>query len=124
MSGELQLERLYDDHAQALFAFLLNFTRNEQDTRDLLQDIFVKLACQPGRLDAARDERAFLIRMAHNTAVDLMRRRGLREKTREQFEAEPPAPLTADGETDEGEFRAALHVALGQLPRTSGPWCT
>lgn len=110
------MERLYDDHAQALFTFLLNFTRNEHDTRDLLQDIFVKLACHPGRLDPARDERAFLIRMAHNAAVDLMRRRGLRERTREQFEAEPIAPLTADGGTDAREFRAALDVALGHLP--------
>ena len=36
------LERLYDEHASALFAFLLNFTRHEADTRDLLQEVFVK----------------------------------------------------------------------------------
>ena len=33
----LDFERLYDEHAQAVFAFLLNFTRHEADTRDLLQ---------------------------------------------------------------------------------------
>mgnify|MGYP000906891987 CR=1 FL=1 len=32
-----KLERLYDVHAQALFAFLRNLTRDEADTRDLLQ---------------------------------------------------------------------------------------
>ena len=41
------LERLYDEHASALFAFLLNFTRDENDTRDVLQEIFIKLARQP-----------------------------------------------------------------------------
>jgi RNA polymerase sigma-70 factor (ECF subfamily) len=44
MPASFDLARLYDDHAQALFAFLLNFTRSEADTRDLLQELFVKLA--------------------------------------------------------------------------------
>ncbi len=57
-----QLARLYDDHAQPLFAFLLHFPRNEDDTREVLQEIFVKLARQPDLLHAARDERPFLIR--------------------------------------------------------------
>ena len=35
----LDIERLYDEHAQAVFAFLLNFTRHEADTRDLLQEV-------------------------------------------------------------------------------------
>ena len=78
----LDLERLYDEHAEALYAFLLNLTRDEADTRDLLQDIFVKLARAPDLLASARDERAFLIRLAHNAAIDLIRRRGTRAKTR------------------------------------------
>ncbi|HET7625805.1 MAG TPA: hypothetical protein VFM25_11130 [Verrucomicrobiae bacterium] len=32
MRDDPELERLYDEHAQALFAFLLNFTRDENDT--------------------------------------------------------------------------------------------
>src|SRR4051812_20343207 len=41
------LARLYDEHAQALFGFLISFTRNEADTHDLLQQVFVKLAEEP-----------------------------------------------------------------------------
>ena len=63
------LARLYDDHAKALFAFLLNFTRDENDTHDVLQEVFAKLARRPDLLHAARDERAFLIRLAHNAAL-------------------------------------------------------
>ena len=36
MPDESELQRLYDEHAQALFAFLLQFTRHEADTRDVL----------------------------------------------------------------------------------------
>ena len=48
------LRRLYDEHAQALYAFLLNLTRDEADTRDLLQDVFVKLARNPELLTGVR----------------------------------------------------------------------
>ncbi len=110
------IERLYDRHAQALFAFLLNFTRNGDDTRDLLQEIFVKLARQPDLLRAARDERAFLIRLAHNAAIDLMRRRGTRDKTREQFAAETLSLFAPTDDPDGHAFRTALADALAELP--------
>ena len=117
MPAECNLERLYDDHAQALFAFLLNLTRDEHDTRDVLQEVFAKLARQPGLLDGVRNERAFLIRLAHNAAIDLMRRRGTREKHHEQFGAEAVTPFAPTADPDEQTFRAALAEALGELPR-------
>ena len=46
---------------------------SQGDTRDLLQELFVKLARRPQLLDKVRDERAFLLRLAHNLAIDLMR---------------------------------------------------
>ena len=110
------LERLYDEHASALFAFLLNLTRDQEDTHDLLQDVFIKLARQPGLLDAARDERAFLLRLAHNAAIDLMRRRGTRERQHEQFGAEQVNGFAPASDPDEAAFRAELSAALGELP--------
>ena len=110
------IERLYDDHAQALFAYLLNLTRNQDDTRDLLQELFVKLARQPDSLKGVRDERAFLIRLSHNAAIDLMRRKNTRDKTREQIAAEFESPFAAAADPDEQAFRHALAEALADLP--------
>src|SRR5258708_12975814 len=93
MPSSLELARLYDDHAQALFGFLLNLTRNEADTRDVLQEVFVKLARQPERLNGVRDERAFLLRLAHNAAIDRLRRCATRERNYEQLAAQPPSPF-------------------------------
>jgi RNA polymerase sigma-70 factor, ECF subfamily len=112
----MEIERLYDGHAQPLFAFLLNFTRDEADTRDVLQEIFVKLAREPKLLDGVREERAFLIRLAHNAAIDLMRRRGTREKTNENFAAETISVFAPANNHDEKLFREELAVALGELP--------
>ena len=116
MRAELELAGLYDNHAQALYAFLLNLTRDEEDTRDVLQEVFVKLARQPRLLDGVRDERAFLIRLAQNAAIDVMRRRGTREKHHEQFGAETVAPFAPADDPDQQSFRAALAEALVELP--------
>jgi RNA polymerase sigma-70 factor, ECF subfamily len=116
MPAPIDFERLYDDHAQALFSFLLQFTRNEADTRDLLQELFVRLSQRPELFEEVREERAFLLRLARNQAIDLLRRRGTREKTREQLAAGTAALFAPAAEPDEQAFREALSNALGELP--------
>ena len=110
------LRRLYDEHAQSLYAFLLNLTRNEADTHDVLQEIFAKLAREMDLLAKVRDERAFLIRLAHNAAIDLIRRRGTRERVKENFAAEKISPFAPTNDPDEKCFRAELAEALDELP--------
>ena len=116
MPAPLDLERLYDAHAQALFVFLLNLTRMEADARDLLQGLFIKLARKPGLMENVRDERAFLLRLAHNAAIDLMRRRGARDRQCEELAAETVLAFAATADPDEQAFRKALTEALGELP--------
>jgi len=116
MAEPIDLERLYDTHAQALFAFFLTFTRNEADTRDLLQELFIKLAQCTDLLEGIRNERAFLLRLAHNLAVDLFRRRSTRQRHYEQLASEPIALFAPAAEPDERAFREALSAALGELP--------
>ena len=110
------LERIYDAHAPALFAFLLNLTRQEATTRDLLQEVFLKLARQPELLSVARDERAFLLRLAHNAAIDSFRRQSSREHHHDVFGAERIELFAHAADPDEAEFRQQLSVALGDLP--------
>ena len=116
MPSSFDLACLYDQHAQALFAFLLNFTRNETDTRDLLQELFIKLAKQPGLLADVREQRPFLIRLAHNLAIDQIRRRGTRGRNYEQLAAESLGLFARSPEPDELSFRNALERALAELP--------
>ncbi len=116
MFSELDLERVYNKHAQSLFAYLLNFTRSEMDTRDTLQEVFVKLARRPELLGEAREERGFLIRLAHNTAIDLMRRRGTRGKNDSRYGMEMAESFAPAANPDEAAFRQQLQSALGELP--------
>jgi len=112
----IRLERIYADHAQALFSFLMNFTRNEADTRDVLQEVFCKLAERPRLLDGARNERVFLVRLSHNLAVDQMRRRAAREKNHAEFAKERFQVFALSPPADAACFEKALSDALQELP--------
>ena len=112
----LDLDQLYDEHARALFHFLMSVTRDESDTRDLLQEVFVRLARQPESLSEVRDVRAFLHRLAHNAAVDLIRRREARKRTCEGLAKELVELFARSSDPDEQSFRELLTAALGKLP--------
>jgi RNA polymerase sigma-70 factor (ECF subfamily) len=116
MASAPNIERLYDDHAPALFAFLLNLLRNEADTQDVMQELFIKLARRPALLKDVRDERGFVLRLGHNLAIDLMRRRGTRERNYDQLAREPMTLFAKSADPDEQTFREKLAEALGELP--------
>ena len=105
MRRRTEIERLYDEHTPSLFAFLLNFTRDENDTRDLLQELFEKIAREPALLRNVENERAYLIR-----------RRGTRERTKENFAVEKISLFAPADDPDVNIFRQELAEALGELP--------
>ena len=110
------LERLYDDHADALTGFLMDLTRDPADARDALQEVFTKLATRPDLLDGVREERSFLLRLAHNLAIDLIRRRAARSRAHDALAEESLEIFAATSDPDEAAFRDELGKALGKLP--------
>jgi len=116
MPPKRELERLYDEHATALFAFLLNLTRDDADSRDCLQEVFVKLARKLSLLHDVCSERAFLIRLAHNLAIDHIRRRDTRDRHHHALADQSASLFAATSDPDEADFRKELARALGELP--------
>jgi RNA polymerase sigma-70 factor (ECF subfamily) len=116
MSSSANIEQLYDEHAQALFAFVLNLLRHEADTRDVLQELFVKLSRNPRLLEDVKDSRGFLLRLAHNLAIDLVRRRAARDRNYEQLASDNVNPFAASDSPDEKVFAVSVAEALGELP--------
>lgn len=112
MTGDRpSLGELYDAHASVLFGFVLNLTRNEGETEDVLQDVFCTLAERPQVLDGVRDPRAFLVCLAHRRVIDRMRRAKVRHPEGEALELFAPGR-----DPDEAAFRAVLADALEMLP--------
>ncbi|MFO1461221.1 MAG: sigma-70 family RNA polymerase sigma factor [Verrucomicrobiota bacterium] len=109
------LERLYDDHASALFAFAVNLTRSEADARDALQEVFLKLARRGALPSGLREERGYLLRMVHHAVVDTLRRREVRSRAEDEVRADLPV-FAASSNPDDQAFRTQLSAALGELP--------
>src|SRR5262245_13483871 len=109
------LGKIYDDHAPALFRFLLNLTRSEAEAADILQNVFVKLACRPAVLDEVRDLRPWLLRMSHRQAIDEARRRIAHENAVEK--AAETVEIFAPADDPDGDaFRAEVAQAMAELP--------
>ncbi len=70
----------------------------------------------PGLLQGVREERGFLLRMAHNAAIDLIRRHDARERNYAQLAREQIWLFAKSPDPDEQLFREKLAAALGELP--------
>ncbi len=107
------LERIHEEHAVAMFRHGMALLRDETAVRDVLQDVFLKLAEGRGNSGEAENERAYLLRMVHHAAIDRMRR----AKVRQDHAGRAPDDLFERGpDPDREAFRVQLEKALGRLP--------
>lgn len=116
MPPRAALETLYDEHAQAVFAYALNLTRNEADAHDLLQEVFLKLAQQAESLEPLRHPRSYLLRLAHNLLVDQFRRQSTRQHAADALASDEARLFAPTPDPDEAVFRQTLALALAELP--------
>lgn len=67
---------LYDDHSPAIFGLALRITKDRALAEDVTQETFVCIWTYAARFDAARGSvRTWIMAIAHNRAVDAVRRR-------------------------------------------------
>src|SRR5262249_19244288 len=78
------LGALYDRHAQIVFALLLRILRDRTTAEDLLQEVFLRAWQQADLFDETRGTmRCWLYSMAHNLALNELRRRRRRPQMHE-----------------------------------------
>ena len=109
------LEDLYDAHAAGLFHYFSSFVKCEADAKDLLQDLFSKLAAQPLPQGVA-SEKAFLYRTAHNQAIDWLRRHGVRQQAEQASAAASLRLFETEADPDAAAFANRVETALNELP--------
>ncbi len=70
-----QFDILVDAHAAEIYRYLWRMLQNEQDAEDCLQEAFLKAYLAYDRLDGSANYRAWLYRIAGNTARTRLRGR-------------------------------------------------
>jgi RNA polymerase sigma-70 factor (ECF subfamily) len=112
--NDRNLARIYDAHAPGLFHYFVSFTKTDTDARDLLQELFIKLARGPEQ--TMRSEKAFLYRLAHNLAIDWLRRRATRQDSVERLSEETGIGLQHAPDPDAELLAQCFAEAMKTLP--------
>jgi RNA polymerase sigma-70 factor, ECF subfamily len=106
------LDELYQRHARPVYSLVLHIVRDPSTAEDVTQEVFLKLWRQS---ESYRPERgalsSWLLSVAHNRAIDVVRRRRLREEYRLP-ETQDVGDLVADGVLDPGEAAGIADMAV------------
>src|SRR5579862_1441582 len=73
-STEEGLEVLYRRYSRALHRFLTRYRFPQDDVADIVQETYCRVL-HSGELERIRHPRAFLMRVAHNVAINVTKRR-------------------------------------------------
>lgn len=116
------LDQVYQRYARPVYSLALRILREPSAAEDLTQDVFLKLWRQPETYDPDRGAlSAWLLSVAHNRAVDLIRRRRVRDEE-PLSESYGAAEVQRDGVVDPSELvglqetATAVRRALAQIP--------
>lgn len=106
-------ERLYSEHAEPLFSFLVYRTGDRALAEDLVADTFVRVIQAGTRFDRRRaSEKTWLYAIALNRLRDHRRRTGAESRALERVVADEPATEARDAADDEHGEKLARAVAL------------
>lgn len=116
-------ERLVDLHKRAVYGLCLRLLRDEEEARDAAQETFVRAFGALGTYDIAQPFLPWLLRIARNHAIDLLRRRlpahrrvELDGEAGEVAELSDPRAVSADEELERRETASSLGLAVAALP--------
>ena len=73
------LEALYEVAARLVFGIALWRTGSVEEAKDVVQEVFLRVARSRSRLGAVEEPRAWFLSLAHHVSVDLVRGRKRRE---------------------------------------------
>ena len=122
-------EELFQRHRGVAYRVAFRMLGNEQDALDAVQDGLLKAFSRLGDFDGRSGFRTWLVRIVHNAAIDLGRRRGRGTlfKTWGGFgtfsgrgdDPGPPEPVAPGDDPSRGlqreDLRKSLDAALGRL---------
>jgi RNA polymerase sigma-70 factor (ECF subfamily) len=121
------LSALYDRFSKLLYGIILAVVRDTDDAEDILQEVFIQVWKSAGTYQPALGSpKTWLVRMAHNRAIDLLRSKRYKQKKSEvnvlgdsEQEFRPPAEYIEDSTwrtTIVKEQTTHVSAALSQLP--------
>ena len=112
-----QYQQVIAQYRQRVYSFAHYSLRASEDAEDITQEVFIKLWQHWQKIDHSKLN-AWLMRVAHNAVIDLVRKRKNQKELTDDY-AEPDMQATAEAETgktiDDAAFKEQLMAAIYAL---------
>ena len=107
-----------DEFSSKLYAFCLKFTKNPEQSEELVQDIFVKIWKNRHKIHHIQSLDAYLFMMAKNQCFDFLKKAATDKASQENFfkELDFSGDNTVENYLHQKEFESLIQNALNQLP--------
>src|SRR4030095_7669336 len=105
-----------------ILAYLVRMLGNRDDAEDACQETFLRAHAAFGRLDAESNTRAWLYRIATNTALNVARGRARRTSRLVESDPDTLAGAVGTGAEERADLRAVAHAGSAPpRPRRAPP---
>ncbi len=113
------LAEIYDRYAEPIYRYLYRILGNAAESEDLTSEVFLKLLQTLGTRRAPRKQLAgWLYRVAHNAAMDFLRKQGKRGtmplEEAVASDSEPPSSKVEEQEASEKLRSSLQHLTVEQ----------
>ncbi|HWB04453.1 MAG TPA: RNA polymerase sigma factor [Verrucomicrobiales bacterium] len=115
-SPQEPLIRLHASCADGVFRYLWSLTGDEGAAKDLLQDVFIKIALNLSGIMLAESERAWVFKIARNSGLDWLRRRRAQENAVTRMANEAGECFMLPDDPDAAAMQGRMAEALAALP--------
>ncbi len=107
---------LFHAYRDKLFAFILKLSDSRQMSEDIVQDVFLKIWSKRKDLSDIDNFNAYLFRMAHNHAINLLKRRSKEILIRAKRENTPSSLSCPDKQLIFNNMQDRLQSVVESLP--------
>ena len=120
---EDEFEELVRRYQRPIIGYVYRMLNNYDASLDVTQEVFIKVYNSLARYSSEYKFSTWLYRIAHNAAIDYMRRNSVNQQSIEaenadgtfQLQIESPHP-TPEQEHEQGEWRAEIEAVIKCLP--------
>lgn len=108
---------IYERFCKKLYGFVFNYIKQEADTEEIVQEVFVKIWESRDRIDVNASFEAFIFTVAYNTTMSLFRKRIREKKYIEYLKSIQQTETDTDAGTENtfNELNKQVEVLLNEL---------
>ena len=71
---------IYKKYSKRLYGFVFRYVKQEADTQEIVQEVFIKIWKSREKIDGYSSFESFLFTIAHNSTVNLLKKRATEQK--------------------------------------------